>query len=187
METEDRAKRLAWVEEFQTQAAVKIREDSKNLGKPTRITSLAALARYLKPQEIQTGLTEIVGNKEYRDIKSVVAKSGTAYFFSETFLPEDRAKRLAGIDEFHLKAVEKVRGDSKYQAKLTKADSLATLAPELTPEEIQAGLAEITKDAQCPDIKSIITRSGAAYFFGSLGVAVILDISGHAPCDFAAK
>jgi hypothetical protein len=23
--------------------------------------------------------------------------------------------------------------------------------------------------------------------FGSLGVAVILDISGHAPCDFAAK
>jgi hypothetical protein len=24
-------------------------------------------------------------------------------------------------------------------------------------------------------------------FLGSLGVAVILDISGHAPCDFAAK
>ena len=29
--------------------------------------------------------------------------------------------------------------------------------------------------------------AAASSQYGSLGVAVILDISGHAPCDFAAK
>jgi hypothetical protein len=45
----------------------------------------------------------------------------------------------------------------------------------------------MSMDAIGEAIEAGESNSANYRIYGSLGVAVILDISGHAPCDFAAK
>lgn len=67
-------------------------------------------------------------------------------------------------EELYLKFAEKVRGDSRYLADLTSANSLGSMQGEL--EEVEANLAHLANDTTTySDIKSITGPTGKVYFF----------------------
>ncbi len=153
------------------QLAEKVRQDSQKLGKPTRLDSLSALGLELAPEEIQAGLTEIAKESKFRDIKPVLAPDDTAYFFSETYLPEDRAKSLARIEQFQIRLVERLRADSEKLGRLNRVDSLPALGPGLTPEEIQVSLDEMAKNENYQDIKTVTAFTGTIYLYSDKYIA----------------
>lgn len=69
-------------------------------------------------------------------------------------------------EELHVKLAEKVRGDSKYLAELTSANSLGRVQVGLESEDIETNLAEIAKNNdRYRDIRSIAGPTGKVYFF----------------------
>jgi len=172
--------------QFQTHLVEKVRGDSR-LANLTRVDAVAAQVLDLKPDEIQAGLAEIDKNDNYRDIKSVVAATGTVYLFSDAYIAEDRALSLAWIEEFQTRLVKETRQDSKYMAELTRVDAVAGQMPDLKPEEIEAGLAGIAKNDNYRDIKSVVAATGTIYLFSETYMTktyaqILARIAANDPC-----
>ncbi|MFC1871670.1 hypothetical protein ACFLYF_04645 [Chloroflexota bacterium] len=70
-----------------------------------------------------------------------------------------------GVEEITVVIATKIREQSENLGKLTSVDSLGILLPELEPDKIEVNLAEVIRDSRYPDIKSILTSTGAVYLY----------------------
>jgi hypothetical protein len=144
--------------------AKKVREDSRSLGKPTSIDSIKALAPDLKTEDTDAVLQAIATKEKYWDIKPVRAVTRLDYLFSNQYLTQEQAGRLALIGEFETDLVAQVREKSRTE-KMVRLSSVAGVGPELKTAEIEAGLAGIAGNPEYKDIKQAVTFSGAAFLY----------------------
>ena len=93
----------------------------------------------------------------------MVASSGTAYLYSETYITKNQAEILIQTEDIKTKIAEKVREDSKNLTKVTVVDSLGTLIPDLEPDKVEDNVAELLKDDRYHDIKSVVASTGTVY------------------------
>ncbi|MFC2072557.1 hypothetical protein ACFLUU_07670 [Chloroflexota bacterium] len=150
---------------MQIRIAEKVREDSQNLTRLTSADTVNPLLSDLEADNVAVNLADMQKDKRYRDIKSVVASTGTVYLYSETYITKSQAEFLAKTEDIKTKIAEKVREDSKNLTKVTVVDSLGTLIPDLEPNKIEANLAEMVNDDRYLDIKSVVASTGALYLF----------------------
>jgi hypothetical protein len=158
--TEARARRAV----LRTLIVQKIREDTETLSAPITLGALIALSPVLGRDELREAVDEILKDGASADIRQILA-FGETYLFSETYLSAARATLLAEEEQLTLEIVRQIRGDSKYLTKLTKVETLNTLAPGIAPSRIEAGLVQIMNDEGFADIKKLTARDGTVYAF----------------------
>jgi hypothetical protein len=110
---------------------------------------------------LSEALTEIAADPACADVKQVATFSGAAFLYSDSFLAEERVEALARHDELRAKAMTRIREDSQYSSTLTAFRSLAALAPDLKPGEIEGVLDETEETTH---IKSMPGRNNEELF-----------------------
>ncbi len=191
-----RVKTLVRAEDIQTRIAEKVREDSRNLAELTNVDSLPAMMPDLAPEpgETEANLAMMAKDDRCKDIKSVVTAKGTTYLYSEVYLDNERSKTLVRAEDIQTTIAEKVRKDSKNLAKLTDADSLPAMMPDLAPKpgEVGANLAMMAKDDRYKDIKSVVTAKGTTCLYSEKHIAgsyanILVRVEVNDPCFIIAE
>ncbi len=150
-------------EEVLAKIAAKVREDSKNLKRLTRVDLFAALT----PERtgVRAYLAEMASSASYQDIKPITIATGSIYLYSETFMVRKDAERLARDEEVRSQIVARVREDSEKSVKLTAVNSLGALIPEAEPDRIDRHLAVLQGDERYQDVKLITNSRGGRYLY----------------------
>ncbi len=149
---------------LESKIAKAVREDSKTLGRPTSTASFRTLVPDLSDEIVKDVVIDMVSKEKYWDIKRVRAVTKLDYLFSNRYLTQEQAERLALIGEFETDLVAHVRESAKTD-RTVRLSSVATVGPALRTPEIEAGLAEIAANAECSDIKQVVVFSGAAFLY----------------------
>ena len=160
--TQEQAGRLAFLKEFKADLVDSVRDSSRS-GKLVRLSSVAKFGPSLTTAEIETGLGAISRDPDCRDLKQAATFSGAVFLYSEEYLDETSVLEIARHDELARKVSTRIREDSQYSSKLTRFESLETLAPDVRPGEIEGILQAIKQDSS--DIRSLPGRDGEEYLF----------------------
>ncbi|MCL2503984.1 MAG: hypothetical protein FWE94_05180 [Coriobacteriia bacterium] len=152
-------------EELQRVVAERVRRDSGDEDKVTGVDVLGVCAPYLSREELDKAIGVLCKDERYSDVCQLASFSGSVYLYSSEYFNEEAAAVMVRAEEFRLKIVEHVRGDSQYLTKLTPVENLIGLAPDATMDEVSVRLEEITKDPDFEDITCLTARTGAAFAF----------------------
>jgi len=152
------------VEEIKAGIAEKVREDSGERSTVTPSEVVFALVPGSQREKISAILEEIAGDERYADIKAVTTASGMVYFVSKKYIEADKAIEISRIEELKFLIAEKVRADSKNDARLTSIADLQPLAPEMEQEGFAAVLDELRIDGRYADIKAVTSPTGDVYY-----------------------
>ena len=124
-----------------------------------------------KKEGAQTVLEALIGKalEESRDIIKLHAEGEEPYFFSSQFMSESYARILIrkGADPTLLIA-EIVRENSAIYPRPVRLDIFKHSPFDLTPEEIQAALAQMAKRDDYRDIKQTTSSVGTVFLYSTL-------------------
>ncbi len=145
--------------------ADKVRTETEGTGKPIHVEALGTLFPEMKPEEIIAHLTEMVKVERFQDVRVHVSANGTAYLYSEKYLPGVDAVEKIVAEETQLKIAEQVREDSEKICQLTAIDALPALFPDLEPDRVRQYTRGVAETADCQDIREIAGPTGIAYLY----------------------
>lgn len=179
-------------EEIYAAVAGKVRSDSQNHAMPIPVEELGPLFPDLTPEQIVAYLTELVQKEEYADIKVMTSAIGASYLYSETSITSGDASALVLADETQAAIATRVRGNSKDEARLTPADSLKELFPDLAPEQVEKFLAEMGEKDKFQDIKQLAGPNGAVWLYSEESMtsnyaALLARVEAKDPCRTIAE
>ncbi len=188
--TAERARDLARLDQFRLWLLKKVRDNAER-GKPTGVEYVRVnTVPTPSSVEVQGCLAEIAADEQCKDIKALTAYTGALYLYSEPDLAREEAERLARTEEFHAKVLKRIREDSKYKAKLTSAQALGKLVPDIQPGEVEAACAEATDNYR--DVHSVVAKTGAVYLFSDKHMTeeyaqILLRVEANDPCYLIAE
>jgi hypothetical protein len=156
------------LEEIYTRIGKKVREDSEKRGSLTSLFALDALTPEPELMKIEVNLVEMVLDERYKDIKFAVTPAGNTYVYSETYITKEDADILAQNEEYGAVIAEKIRDNSKRQAKLTSIDSF--ISPDIENkteqvEQLRTALEELSADERYLDIKPTPVPNKGNYYY----------------------
>ncbi len=186
----EQARDLARIDQFRVWLLKKVRENSQ-LGKPAGVESVREnTVPTPSSDEVQACLADILKDEQCKDIQQLSAYTGALYLYSDTSLSKEEAEKVARIEEFHLKVLKRIREDSKYKSKLTRAETLKTLVPDIQPGELETACAEVTSAYH--DIHSLVAKTGVVYLFSEEHMTaeyaqILLRVEAKDPCFLIAE
>jgi len=152
------------VEEIKAKIAEKVREESREQAAVTPSEVVFALVPGSQQDRIHSILEGMAADDRYADIKAVTTASGMVFFLSKTYIDTGEAFAKSRIEEVKFLFAEKVRADSKDDARLSSVADLQALAPEMEQEGIAVILEEMRTDGRYADIKSVTSPNGDVYY-----------------------
>ena len=129
---------LARAEATRILVAEKVRETSEKLGELTTVSSLDSLASALEPGELDVHLAGLAMDERFKDIKSLVALTGTRYLYSDAYITRERAEAIARAEVIKAGIAKRVRETSRNLAELTTVSSLMEPVPAPEPAKAEA-------------------------------------------------
>jgi hypothetical protein len=143
--------------------ARRIRDDSRD---KARLTSLETISGMIgEPAKVRSFLSGLVLNEDYKDIKIIVAVSGSTYLFSETYLSRDFAEKLAFGEEVKSQIARQVREDSSKKIGLTSINTLGTMIPGAEADRIDNHLMSLLDDERFKDIHLVANSRETRYLY----------------------
>ncbi len=172
MEADNRSEESEEVvsEEIQAGIAEKVREESKNSAKLVSIDSLTALGPELSLDDIRTNLLVMADSDDYTDIKSVVAPSGVAYLYSDTYITKEYAdiqSRVEADDRCSTIAMT-VRDESRIYPRLTSIEFFGEPIFNIEPDEVEVCVTRTMEREEFKDVRLIVASTGARYLYSDL-------------------
>ncbi|MGE5262498.1 MAG: hypothetical protein ACM3S0_03885 [Acidobacteriota bacterium] len=172
--------------------AGKVRSDSQNLAIPIPVEELGPLFPDLTPEQIVAHLTELVQKEEYADIKVMTSATGASYLYSETSIKAEDASAKVLADETLAAIATRVRENSKDEARLTPAESLEELFPDLAPGQVEKYLAEMGEKDKFQDIKQLAGPNGVLWLYSERSMtsnyaALLARVEAKDPCKTIAE
>ncbi len=145
--------------------AALIRTDSRNKG---RLTSREeVLPSVSEAERLPYLLNSLMADKEYADIKNIVAIDNSIYLYSDKFLSRKDAERLVFDEEVRSQIARKVREDSKHHIKLTPVNSLGMFIPGAEEDKVDKHLMYIQDDQRYRDICLVTNSKGTRYCYSN--------------------
>jgi hypothetical protein len=151
-------------EEIRARIAEKVREDGEAREAVTPFEVVLALVPASQQDRITAILEGMAADDEYADIKAVTTASGMVFFVSKTHIGTEDAFAKSRMEEVKFLLAEKVRADSRDDAKLTSAADLLSLVPEMERDGISAVLDALHTDGRYADIKAVTSPNGETYY-----------------------
>ncbi len=188
--TADRARDLARLDQFRVWLLKKVRDNAER-GMPTGVEYVREnTVPTPSSAEVQVCLGEIAADEQCKDVKQLTAYTGALYLYSDAHLSKEEAEKHARTSEFHAKVLKRIREDSKYKSKLTSAEALNKLVPDIQPGEVEAAYGEATNNYR--DVHSLVAKTGAVYLFSDKHMTeeyaqILLRVEANDPCFLIAE
>jgi len=150
-------------DEIQNTIAEKIREESREHARLTRIDSIACLAPGLGHLEFVAMLGDMITDARFADIKLMNlldAGPGATYLCSDRYIARENLEIMLTKEGIRTAIAARVRENSE-KLKLTSVDSLDSIAPSLGRGEAQDNLAAMFDDDRYKDIKLVAATAGS--------------------------
>ena len=160
------------IEEIYARIAKKVREDSEKPGSLTPLIALDSLTPEPELMKVEVNLVEMVQDERYKDISFAITPAGNTYLYSNQFITKEDADVLAENEEISAVLAEKIRDNSKREAKLTSPDSLLPSETENENreeqiKELREALGEMMSDERYQDIESVVVAKKGDYYYSS--------------------
>lgn len=169
-ETTQATTQLAEQDEVKTFISEKVREESKTTFRLTGLSSLTPEGSSLQPEELETKLTEMAAQPEYRDIKRIVSPSGAVFLYSETHVSNNYAAILARVEcaDPCLTVAGTVRDEARIYPRPTRLEFLLAPVFAIPAEELEQRISETLERPEFKDIRMFQTSNGARYLYSDL-------------------
>ena len=168
--SENRAAALAQTENYKTEIANKVREDSKNLSDLTNIDALIPLfSTATEAAKIEGILLDIEQDKRYSDIRKIAAFA-TVYLYSTRYLTESYAGMLskAKADDKCTTIAGTVREEARIYPRPTNIDFFKSPLFNIKPDELENYFSKTLERPEFKDIKLVTASTGARYLYSDL-------------------
>lgn len=157
-------------EVIQITIAEKIRTISRDQAQLTPLDSLCPLFDGSEPDHIETFITEMLKDENYKDINTISVPTGALYLYSETYITRNYAKILSlaeGNDPLKI-IVKTVREESNMYPRPTNFDFFKEPIFKIDPDNLETYISQVLKEEIFDDIKFIQASTGARYLYSSL-------------------